>query len=142
MEHTPKYTRNKKAFIYILIAIGIVWFLVSTTDKNGSGSNGPTGKGFMLVNQLGYGEYSFGDTYREADNFLNYGWEYLDGNGNAIRNIRRTGHFTVSGNTINCFFNDGQPPYKIEYKQNNSGGCIVDESGQVWSWDDPSKRKK
>ena len=126
---------NKKAKKIIVLVAGALFILVLLFGKSG-----PVGKGFFRESDYGYGEYSFGSTYNEGKDFLNYGWTY-EVSGQAVQTIRRTGHFTVDGNTINCFFNDGRPPYRLTYKSDN-GGLIIDEEGHTWFWDDPSKRNK
>ena len=76
-----------------------------------------------------------------TDDFLNYNKQLFDGMGNPVRHIHRTGTFKVEGNIIHLNFNDGQPPYKMEYKKVDGDWCVVDENGNVFIWDDPAKRK-
>lgn len=138
LESTSSFQRKTgftKKKLFLLVA-GFIIILVIV--MNSGGSSGPAGKSWMSPN--GWTEYSFGDSYGKADNYLNYSKLVFDRMGNPVRNIHRTGTFTVNGNTINCNFNDGQPPYKLEYKKVNGEWCVVDENGQAFIWDDPAKR--
>lgn len=139
LESTPSFERKTgftKKKLFLLVA-GFVVLLVFIMKMSGSG--GPAGKSW--VSSDGWTEYSFGDTYGESDNFLNYNHQVMDAYGSPVRHIHRTGTFSVDGNTIKCNFNDGQPPYKLEYKKVDGDWCVVDDNGNVFIWDDPAKRK-
>lgn len=138
LESTPSFERKTgftKKKLFLLVAGFVIILLIV---MNSGSSSGPAGKSWMAPN--GWTEYSFGDTYGKGDNYLNYTKQIFDGMGNPVRNIHRTGTFTVEGNTINCNFNDGQPPYKLEYKKVDGDWSVVDENGETFIWDDPAKR--
>lgn len=135
---TSHRVTNKKKFLGYLVVFAIVVVIVSIGSEQ-LGSTSPKGKSWM--SQDGWTEYSFGDTYGKDDNFLNYNHQIFDAYGSPIRHIHREGTFTIDGNIINSKFNDGEPPYKLEYKKVDGEWSVLDENGNVFIWDDPVKRK-
>lgn len=139
LESIPSFERKtsftKKKLFFLVVGFIIVLVIV----MNAGHSSGPVGKSWMSDDA--WTEYSFGDSGGEGDNFLNYNKQIFDANGTPVRHIHRTGTFTIDGNTINCKFNDGQPPYKLEYENVDGKWCIIEQDGQILIWDDPEKRK-
>lgn len=138
LEGTPSFEKKtgfSKKKLFLLVA-GFVIFLVFVMIAGDSG--GPSGKSWM--SQDAWTEFSLGDNNLGRDDLLNYEKQLFDGMGNPLRHIHRTGTFKVEGNNIQCNFDDGQAPFKLEYKKINGEWSIVDENGEVFIWDDPAKR--
>lgn len=118
--------------LIILLIVGIVQYVKS--------ANSPMGKSYFLEDDSGSTFYTFGDSNGEGYS-LYYFKLVKDSYGKIVGNIKRAGTFSVDGKTINCSFDDGQLPYKLDYKKVDGKRCVVDETGNVFNFDDPDDPK-
>ncbi|PZF72586.1 hypothetical protein [Taibaiella soli] len=124
---------NKSKWIFGSLIAVIVFFSYITPST-------PVGKSWVTANATA--EYDLGNTSGQGDNFLNYNQIFFDGMGNPINSIHRTGTFTMDGKkTVRCSFNDGMPPYELQYGKVDGRWCISDGSGNLFYYDDPKQRK-
>lgn len=126
----------KGIFSLILIAIFLSSLFSGCSDS-------PIGKSWMTKSKWGatssWTEFSLGTSECRDDSSFIFATNFFDAYGTPLRTTEERGHFNVNGNTVTLIFENGQS-YNLQYEEVDGETCLVDGSGEVYIWDDPSKR--
>lgn len=141
------YSSKKKLFLWsvILIALLIVIQVNHADENNAPDENKISGKSWMTQGPWGepngaWSEFGLGNKDGESSSFFDFSTNYFDGEGKPLRTTLRTGHFFIDGNRLTCVFDDGEIKQFI-YTQTNGEESLIDGNGQIYVWDNPSKRE-